>query len=119
MERANGTLKKKLTKAILDNVKNALSGEAEVEELRSTAHNWVKVFHHQAELYNNTPKVLTKRTPLEVHFPERMGIRTDYSVTSEEDKRILLAHNEEVSGPIICSTFLNSLLSFFVKTGSD
>jgi hypothetical protein len=90
-------LKKNLTKATLDNVRGSIEGPLDDDDVRGIYHGWAREFCKQVEVYNNTPKSLTKKTPQEVHFPEGMSQRSEHFTMSAEDLSILEDENEEVN----------------------
>ena len=54
-----------------------------------TSRNWVEKLHKMADAYNNTPKALTKVTPMEVHFPGQRMDSSKYFVLNAEDEKIV------------------------------
>ena len=80
----------------MDNVRKAIEEALDDEDVRGASHEWVSVFAQVVEVYNNTPKSLTKKTPQEVHFPEEMSKKSEHFTMSAEDMSILENENEEV-----------------------
>lgn len=94
VERLNGTIKLMTTKGILTGLSEIMENDEDIDVIKSTASNWVKVMKTQIEIYNHTPKNLYKKSPMEVHFPEKKFDLDKYFVMDNNDKKILEDNNE-------------------------
>ena len=89
VERMNSTLKKMLTKDLLDKMEGDIARGKDFADVLFTSRNWVEKLHKMADAYNNTPKALTKVTPMEVHFPGQRMDSSKYFVLNAEDEKIV------------------------------
>jgi hypothetical protein len=89
VERMNSTLKKMLTKDLLGHLEVDIEEGRDFEDMLFTSRNWVEKLQKMADVYNNTPKAVTKVTPMEVHFPGQTEASSKYFVLNEEDARIV------------------------------
>jgi len=73
VERLNGTVKLATTKGILQALLEGAESESDFMDQVSTQQRWVEIMRRQVEIYNHTPKNLTKVSPMVAHFPEQVG----------------------------------------------
>ena len=96
VERLNGTLKLATTKALLQALHIGAEGGSSFEEQLSTQQRWVEAMKQQVEIYNHTPKNLTKVSPIVAHFPERFGKIDKFNVVNEAHIALLNEVNAQV-----------------------
>ena len=96
VERLNGTLKLLTTKAILQALHEGAESGNDFMGQVSIQQRWVKVMNQQVEIYNSTPKNLTKVAPVVAHFPERIGKVDKINVIDEAHVNLLNEVNAQV-----------------------
>lgn len=97
VERLNGTVKLATTKGILQALLEGAEGESDFMDQVSTQQRWVEIMRRQVEIYNHTPKNLTKVSPMVAHFPERVGTIDRFNVVDESHVNLLNQVNAQVS----------------------
>jgi len=70
VERMNSTVKSMTTAGVLERMAKESKTGRSFENLMSTSTSWYSVMESMVNIYNNTPKPLTRYSPTEVHFPE-------------------------------------------------
>jgi hypothetical protein len=96
VERLNGMIKLATTKALLQALHNGAEGGRSFEEQLSTQQRWVEAMKKQVEVYNHTPKNLTKVSPIVAHFPDRFGKIDKFNVVDEAHVTLLNEANAQV-----------------------
>ena len=96
VERLNGTLKLSTTKAILQALHEGVESGNDFMGQVSIQQRWVNIMKQQVEIYNSTPKNLTKVAPLVAHFPERIGKVDKINVVDEAHVNLLNEVNAQV-----------------------
>lgn len=97
VERLNGTVKLATTKGILDALHVGAEEDKSFLEQLSIQQSWVGMMNKKIAVINNTPKSLTKLTPLEAHFPETVGKPTIFNVVNKRHMELLHEANQHVS----------------------
>jgi len=59
VERANFTIKRLTSRAILGEVKKAISSGGNFEEITNVSHTWTQPMNDMVKIYNNSPKQVT------------------------------------------------------------